>query len=92
MNSKSSLINTILTVLGIIVLGVALEWVSLQIYPHSLVNVPVAIKYEFGFLTFTRIVYYKNGIVLESPPQLDYLQIFTVIAVIYLLIKLLSRR
>jgi len=90
-NSKSSFINTILTVLSIIVLGAALEWLSLQIYPHSLVNVPVAIKYEFGFLTFTKIVYYKNGMVLKSPPQLDYLQIFTIITAVYLLIKLLRK-
>ncbi|MEM0272001.1 MAG: hypothetical protein QW514_05610, partial [Thermoprotei archaeon] len=89
--TRKSLLNSIFVAIGIVVVGVILEWLSLLIYPHTLVNIPVTTKYEFGFLTFIRIVYYKNGVVLMSPPQLDYFQLFCIIAITYFLAKFFGR-
>jgi len=83
--------NIVLTVVCLVAVGLILQWLSFLVYPNSLVNVPVKTSYEFGFLTFTRIVYYQGGAVLKSPPQLDYFQMFCLIAAIYLIVTFTFR-
>jgi hypothetical protein len=84
---KNRLVPRILVVIVILLVGFALQWLSFKIYPNTLVNHPLSIKYNYGFLTFTRVVYYGNGVVLSSPPQLDYLQLAFLIAVIYFIVE-----
>jgi hypothetical protein len=53
------------------------------------VNHPISVHIDFGVLTFEKIAYYRNlSSPLVSPPELDYLQIFTIITIIYVVLKI----
>ncbi|PSN85633.1 hypothetical protein B9Q02_05465 [Candidatus Marsarchaeota G1 archaeon BE_D] len=71
---------------AIFLIGVILEALSLWVYPGAIVRPPEKIVYHFGLLYFSKIVFY-TGSFTQSPPQLDYLQLFTIITFIYFVIK-----
>jgi|GEM_PF-5759272 hypothetical protein len=76
----------------LILTGTVLEALELWIYPYSLVNSPSRVTYAFHFLYFIRTVSYPNGKTVSSPAELDYLQLFSLVAVFLIIIDMVREK